>query len=146
MRSIGSILSVLICACFPAASWAQHPTTAPDQAAPISPHVAAPQISEYVREVFQDRDGDYWFGTNGDGVCRYDGKTFTAFREDPGLIINGRPARSHVQEFFEDKNGVLWLGCSGGLFRFDGKSFINVTQNGPWPKSPSRPAPRVTAQ
>ncbi len=43
---------------------------------------------------------------------------------------------SHVQEIFEDKDGVLWLGCSGGLFRFDGKSFVNVTQNGPWPNSP----------
>jgi hypothetical protein len=26
----------------------------------------------------------------------------------------------------------LWFGFSGGLFRFDGAAFVNVTRAGPW--------------
>jgi ligand-binding sensor domain-containing protein len=91
--------------------------------------------NDRIYEILEDKAGNMWFSTLGAGACRYDGTSFTPFREDPGLIINGRPARGHVQEFFEDKDGILWLGCSGGLFRFDGTSFINVTRAGPWPES-----------
>lgn len=89
--------------------------------------------NDRVYEILEDRAGNMWFSTLGAGACRYDGKTFKAFGVDHELIINGRPARSHVQEFFEDRDGVLWLGCSGGLFRLDGETFINVTRDGPWP-------------
>ena len=58
---------------------------------------------------------------------RYDGKSFTVFRENSGLVPN-----YWVQSIFEDKDGTLWLACSGGVFRFNGTSFINVTRNGPW--------------
>ncbi len=68
MQPIASILSLLICACFPVVSSAQSPTGGQEPAT----RDKGEQISEYVREVFQDRDGVYWFGTNGDGVCRYD--------------------------------------------------------------------------
>lgn len=89
--------------------------------------------NDRIYEILEDRAGNMWFSTLGSGCCRYDGKTFTAFHEDHNLMINGFPARGHVQEFFEDKDGILWIGCSGGLFYFDGKTFINVTKNGPWP-------------
>lgn len=89
--------------------------------------------NDRVYEILEDRAGNMWFSTLGAGACRYDGVSFTAFGPDPELIINGRPARGHVQEFFEDKDGILWIGCSGGLFRFDGETFINVTRQGPWP-------------
>ena len=29
-------------------------------------------------------------------------------------------------------NGTRWFGCSGGLFRFEGTTIVNVTKNGPW--------------
>jgi len=91
--------------------------------------------NDRVYEILEDKAGNMWFSTLGAGACRYDGKSFTAFREDQNLIISDRPARAHVQEFFEDKDGVLWIGCSGGLFFFDGETFVNVTQDGPWPVS-----------
>ena len=80
-----------------------------------------------VFEMLEDRAGNMWFSTLGAGACRYDGKSFTAFREDRGLT------KSHVQSMCEDRDGVLWFGCSGGLFRLDGESIVNVTRNGPWP-------------
>ncbi|MCG3128743.1 MAG: hypothetical protein CHACPFDD_03634 [Phycisphaerae bacterium] len=85
--------------------------------------------------MFEDHAGNLWFSTLGAGVCRYDGKSFTPFREDGGLT------RNHVQSILEDRDGTLWFGFSGGLFRFDGKSFINVTRTGPWPAPLRAPTP-----
>ena len=82
--------------------------------------------NERVYTAMEDRAGNLWFSTLGEGVSRYDGTSFTAFRE-----IGGLP-QTHVQSILEDKDGTLWFGCSGGLFRFDGTSFVNVTRNGPW--------------
>ena len=96
--------------------------------------------NDRIYEILEDSAGTMWFSTLGAGASRYDGTSFTAFREDHSLIINDRPARTHVQEFFEDRDGVLWIGCSGGLFYFDGETFINVTRDGPWPKSRQEPA------
>jgi ligand-binding sensor domain-containing protein len=95
--------------------------------------------NDRVFEILEDKAGNMWFSTLGAGACRYDGKTFTAFREESGLT------RSHVQSMFQDMDGILWLGCSGGLFRFDGKSFVNVTRNGPWPVPAQEPS-RTTAR
>lgn len=85
--------------------------------------------------VLEDKAGDLWFSTLGAGACRYDGKSFTAYGPSSGLT------RTHVQSMFEDKGGTLWFGCSGGLFRFNGKSFVNVTRNGPWPAPPQESTP-----
>lgn len=106
--------------------------------------------NDRVFEILEDRAGQMWFSTLGAGACRYDGETFTPFGEEQGLTINNLPCPcgssrpyaschgpngAHVQEFFEDAEGILWLGCSGGLFRLDGDSFVNVTRSGPWPAS-----------
>ena len=75
----------------------------------------------------KDSKGNLWFGTQANGVCRYDprravGKTFTWFREK-GLV---GPA---VLALFEDKNGNVWFGNNGsGLFRYDGKYLTNFTE------------------
>ncbi len=91
--------------------------------------------------ILEDSAGNMWFSTLGEGACRYDGETFTAFREDHDQMIFGVPAHAHVQDIFEDRDGILWFACSGGLFYLDGESFINVTRNGPWPVPPQEPAP-----
>lgn len=99
--------------------------------------------NDRIFEILEDRAGNMWFSTLGAGACRYDGTSFTAFREDHNLLINGRPARGHVQEFCEDKDGNLWFGCSGGLFRLDGETIVNVTRGGPWPARKQVAAPAV---
>jgi len=37
-----------------------------------------------------------------------------------------------VQSMFQDKAGNMWWGAGSGLFRFDGKRFYQVKQQGPW--------------
>jgi ligand-binding sensor domain-containing protein len=87
--------------------------------------------SNFVWTFLQDNsggtpNGDLWIGSAGGGLMLYDGKTFRHFTE-----VDGLPNR-HVQSLLKDEDGRLWVGTSGGAFRFDGKSFINVTRNGPW--------------
>lgn len=79
------------------------------------------QISQYIRRIFQDKAGNLWFGTNDDGVVRYDGNPLHYFSVEQGLA--GRTVRGIVQ----DRHGDLWLATSGGVSRYDGKSFRNFT-------------------
>lgn len=79
------------------------------------------QVSQYIRRIFQDAAGNIWFGTNDDGVVRYDGNSLHYFSVEQGLA--GRTVRGIVQ----DRHGYLWLATSGGVSRYDGKSFRNFT-------------------
>ena len=81
------------------------------------------QVSQYIRRIFQDSQGNLWFGTVGDGVCRYDGKTLTYFTTQDGLGGNS------VQDIAEDKNGNLWFGTNGGATKFNGKTLSNFTED-----------------
>lgn len=84
-----------------------------------------------------DRDGHVWIGASGVGAYRYDHSTasapgggFTLFdRIDRPDLTNGFGG---IQDMVQDRNGTLWFGFSGGLFRFNGTSFVNVTRGGPW--------------
>lgn len=76
-----------------------------------------PGVNPYaVYCVHAARDGTVWMGTESRGVCRYDGKGFTWFR-DKDL---GKPA---VRAILMDSRGDVWFGNSGGgLYRLhDGK-------------------------
>ena len=73
-----------------------------------------------------DRAGNVWFSGKHFGVYRFDGKEFTHFDEQDGLVSPG------LMSILEDKTGRLWLGGVQGLFRYDGDSFVPVTKTGPW--------------
>lgn len=79
--------------------------------------------------IYQDKASNIWIGATGFGAYRYNGEIFTVFKttERQDLTQN-----FSLQSILEDKNGILWFGFSGGLFRFNGNGFINVTQDGPW--------------
>ena len=73
-----------------------------------------------VRCGLQDKDGNLWFGTTGEGVYRYDGKLFTQFTVKDGLSNNS------VQSILEDKSGNIWFGTDAGLCRYDGKIISTI--------------------
>lgn len=79
-------------------------------------------LDKNIRSIFQDSKGSYWFGTNGAGVFRYDGKIGTQFTTQDGLADN---QVIHIQE---DGSGIIWLGTGGfGITKFDGTNFNTLT-------------------
>ncbi|MBA3664293.1 MAG: regulator [Bacteroidetes bacterium] len=80
------------------------------------------QVSQYIRYIFQDSKGNLWFGTVGDGACRYDGTSLTYFTTREGLSGN------NVQSIDEGKDGYLWFGTTGGLSKYDGTTFTNFSE------------------
>jgi len=81
---------------------------------------ANPGMHPYaVYVVSRDRGGSIWMGTENRGVCKWDGKTFTWFRDK-------ELDKAAVRAVFKDSRGNAWFGNSGvGLFRFDGKELRN---------------------
>ncbi len=77
--------------------------------------------SDNVKCGLQDKEGNLWFGTTGEGVYRYDGKIFTQFTVKDGLSNNC------VYSILEDKSGTIWFGTRDGICRYDGKNIIPVT-------------------
>jgi len=75
---------------------------------------------------FEDGAGNIWFPAEHAGVYRYDGASFTNFSEEEGLTSGA------IHRVYQDQDGRIW--CIGweGVFRMDGKSFVNVTRDGPW--------------
>lgn len=69
----------------------------------------------------QDKYGNLWFGTTGEGVYRYDGKEFTQYTEKDGL------ANNRVWSILEDKAGDIWFGTDDGLSRYDGTSIKKIS-------------------
>jgi ligand-binding sensor domain-containing protein len=75
------------------------------------------QVSQYIRRMFQDEAGNIWFGTNDDGVVRYDGKSFRNFTARGGLPDDD------VWSLLLDRSGILWIGTASGVSRYDGNTF-----------------------
>ncbi len=77
------------------------------------------QIGQYVTSVFEDSKGNLWFGTNGNGIARYDGKNLNYFTTNDGLPSD------RVTGIIEDSNGIFWLHTGEGVSKYDGKNFTN---------------------
>jgi ligand-binding sensor domain-containing protein len=78
-------------------------------------------VREFVRTMHQDKKGNYWFGTNGDGIIRYNGQTLEKIR------IEGISPRIRVLEIVEDQDGNVWFGTSDGLIKYDGEKFLTFS-------------------
>lgn len=72
-----------------------------------------PILSRFVRRIFQDSHGGYWFGTNGDGVIHYDGKNLRNYSVNEGF------AGLAVRTILEDRNGHIWFGTENGISIFN---------------------------
>ncbi|MEJ7559894.1 MAG: two-component regulator propeller domain-containing protein [Pedobacter sp.] len=78
------------------------------------------QNGDNVHCSLQDKAGNLWFGTTGEGVYKFDGKSFTQFTVKNGLNSNS------VNHMLEDKDGRIWIGTAAGLVLFDGKTFAEI--------------------
>lgn len=100
-------------ASFDGATWASRDTTA-----------GFPQM--WVLDIFEDRNGIIWFGTNGKGLVKYDGASCTIFNTKNSGLKNDK-----IYAVKEDIDGALWIaaGYSGtssdidGIARYDGSEW-----------------------
>ncbi len=66
-----------------------------------------------VETIITDREGNIWFGTNGEGIFRFSGATFTAVDERMGLT------GPQVSSIARDAQGTVYFGSyDGGLYRY----------------------------
>lgn len=70
---------------------------------------------------FRDKAGNLWFGTSGNGVSKYDGKSFTNYTSAHGLVHN------LINNITEDSEGNIWFSTYGGISKYDGVTFQNFT-------------------
>ena len=87
-----------------------------------TPNVEEP-ISQFVRRIFEDQEGNLWLGTNGNGVARISNLKGNPILEYFTLYdgFNG----SAVRSILEDLEGNVWFGTNRGINKFDGKEFYN---------------------
>ena len=75
-----------------------------------------------VNAIAEDHNGFLWMGTQGGGICRFDGSRFTVFDSRhglPGDIVNCIKI---------DQKKRVWIGCSwGGFVVYDGTRFRNYS-------------------
>jgi ligand-binding sensor domain-containing protein len=75
-----------------------------------------------VRTIFQDSRGDFWFGSHGEGLCRYDGKVFEYYTTKDGL------ADDHILSIQEDSKGAIWVNTQHGVSRYAGEAFVSFPE------------------
>ncbi len=89
--------------------------------------------SESVTAILQDIKGYIWIGTEGGGLNKYDGYTYTKFKFDPS--DPNSLSSNFIYTIWEDKKqGSIWLGTNDGLCKFDRYS-EKFTRYKPDPKS-----------
>ncbi len=75
-----------------------------------------------VNSIIQDSRGHLWIGTQGGGACKFDGLTFTQFKETDGM------SGDIVTDISEDIEGNIWFTTTwGGTTKYNGRKFLNYT-------------------
>jgi ligand-binding sensor domain-containing protein/serine phosphatase RsbU (regulator of sigma subunit) len=75
-----------------------------------------------VNSIYQDSKGYVWFGTQGGGISKFNGKTFQNFTKADGLVSND------VTFITEDLKGNIWIATADGVSKFNGTNFSNITE------------------
>ena len=70
--------------------------------------------------IFQDRHNNYWFGSDGNGVYRYDGKNTLHYTTRHGLC------NDRVRGIQEDSSGNIYINTCNGISKFDGQAFTTL--------------------
>lgn len=77
-------------------------------------------LDDQIWAIFQDQKGIYWFGSNGNGVYRFDGKNLRQFTTRDGLISD------QIRGMQEDVDGHLYVETPSGVSKYDGHTFSTL--------------------
>jgi streptogramin lyase len=78
------------------------------------------QVSASCWYVFQAQNGDRWFGSDGDGVYRFDGTRIVRYTTEDGLSADS------VRGIQGDAVGNVYFTTPRGICRFDGHTFTTL--------------------
>jgi PKD domain len=82
-------------------------------------------LNTYIDAIAIDAQGNKWFGTNGGGVSKFDGATWSTYTTANGLAGNS------VSSIAIDGQGNKWFATSGpvpaGVSKFDGTTWTTYT-------------------
>jgi len=78
------------------------------------------ELDHQIWAVFQDKKGNFWFGSNGKGIYFYDGNELKQFTQDDGLISN------QIRGIQEDIKGNIYIETPNGVNKFDGLEFTTL--------------------
>jgi ligand-binding sensor domain-containing protein/signal transduction histidine kinase len=73
-----------------------------------------------IYSIYRDSKDYLWFGTNNNGLNKYDGNNITIYKhidDRPGSISN-----NGIRYIYEDNKNNLWIGTTDGLNLYDPKS------------------------
>ena len=93
---------------------------------PETPPTTGTVVQELDRKIwaiFQDKNDNYWFGSNGTGVYLYDGQKMTQYTKSDGLVDNS------IRGFQSDKAGNVYIETPGGVSKYDGRTFSTLKVN-----------------
>lgn len=72
-----------------------------------------------VRNVFRDRTGALWVGTDGDGIIRMNGKNMLWLTTKNGLTNN------FIRAILQSRDGSMWIATDEGLSHWTSRRFTN---------------------
>jgi hypothetical protein len=90
------------------------PSISKTSADPIEIGSLVSELSKELWCVFQDKRNNIWFGSNGEGVYRYDGKNLLNFTTKDGLCSDS------IRQIQEDEFGNIFFSTLNGINKFDG--------------------------
>lgn|GEM_PF-858546 len=70
--------------------------------------------SNRIFDLYEDRDGNIWAGTNGGGLCKFDRRLERFTRYQSELSNPESISSDTVSCIIEDDSGTLWVGTMGG--------------------------------
>lgn len=78
------------------------------------------ELDNHIWSVYQDRKGNFWFGSNGSGIYHLDGKKLKQFTTSDGLVDN------QIRGIQEDAKGNIYIETPRGVSMFDGTKFTTL--------------------
>jgi ligand-binding sensor domain-containing protein len=75
-------------------------------------------LSPFIQCIFQDKQHNYWFGSDRDGLYKYDGKSLMQYTEADGL------PHPQIRTIQQDINGNVWIVTGYGICYYNGTEFI----------------------
>lgn len=93
------------------------------------------ELDSSIWKIFQDSKGNYWFGSNGKGIYKYDEKTLKQFMTKDGLVHN------QIRGIQEDSKGNLYFETPQGISKYNGQEFSTLkaikSQSNEWKLNPN---------